>query len=436
MTIPRPASATSSLQARLTFCSACSTFHRTTQKVQQRMVETNPQPVVEQKAGEGHAGVTLRRLEQRIRQQEILSELGVIALQGATFDNLLRETARLTAEGLHVQFCKILRHIPEENRLQVVAGVGWDEGIVGVASVGAELASPAGYALRTGKAVISNHLENEERFRTPDLLVQHGIRRAMNVILQGDGKPFGVLEVDSKSEDEFVEHDLAFLQGAANVLGMAIERERNERHLKVALARQQFLVKEMNHRVKNSLTIVVSLLQMQARTATQETAVQLEETARRVNAIARAHERLYRDNYAESMDLGAYIEEVCRDMDSSVSHCTVQVEAQRGIEIKVDNAISVALIIVELITNCAKYAYSANTGGKIWVSIRREGDRNILIAVRDEGVGFPDGFDYRKSRGMGMRIVQAFANQLHTTLAFNQRSPGTEVTLSFPLDAQ
>ena len=436
MTIPRPASATGSLQARLTFCSACSTFHRTTQKVQQRMVETNPQPVVEQKAGEGRAGVTLRRLEQRIRQQEILSELGVIALQGATFDNLLRETARLTAEGLHVQFCKILRHIPEENRLQVVAGVGWDEGIVGVASVGAELASPAGYALRTGKAVISNHLENEERFRTPDLLVQHGIRRAMNVILQGDGKPFGVLEVDSKSEDEFVEHDLAFLQGAANVLGMAIERERNERHLKVALARQQFLVKEMNHRVKNSLTIVVSLLQMQARTAIQETAVQLEETARRVNAIARAHERLYRDNYAESMDLGAYIEEVCRDMDSSVSHCTVQVEAQRGIEIKVDNAISVALIIVELITNCAKYAYSANTGGKIWVSIRREGDRNILIAVRDEGVGFPDGFDYRKSRGMGMRIVQAFANQLHTTLAFNQRSPGTEVTLSFPLDAQ
>ena len=436
MTIPRPASATSSLQARLTFCSACSTFHRTTQKVQQRMVETNPQPVVEQKAGEGRAGVTLRRLEQRIRQQEILSELGVIALQGATFDNLLRETARLTAEGLHVQFCKILRHIPEENRLQVVAGVGWDEGIVGVASVGADLASPAGYALRTGKAVISNHLENEERFRTPDLLVQHGIRRAMNVILQGDGKPFGVLEVDSKSEDEFVEHDLAFLQGTANVLGMAIERERNERHLKVALARQQFLVKEMNHRVKNSLTIVVSLLQMQARTAIQETAGQLEETARRVNAIARAHERLYRDNYAESMDLGAYIEEVCRDMDSSVFHCTVQVEAQRGIEIKVDNAISVALIIVELITNCAKYAYPANTGGKICVSIRRDGDKNILIAVRDEGVGFPDGFDPRKSRGMGMRIVQAFAKQLHTTLAFNQRSPGTEVTLLFPLDAQ
>jgi two-component sensor histidine kinase len=399
------------------------------------MSDAKPIPVVEQSVTEDVPDLTRHALEQRIRQQEILSELGVLALQGATFDDLLAETVRLTAEGLRVQFCKVLRHIPEDNRLQVVAGVGWDKGIVGVASVGADLASPAGFALRTGKAVISNHLENEERFRTPDLLTQHGIRRAMNVILQGDGKPFGVLEVDSKSDGQFVEHDLAFLQGAANVLGMAIERERNERQLKAALARQQFLVKEMNHRVKNSLTIVVSLLQMQGRSGNQETADQLEETARRVNAIARAHERLYRNNYIESMDLGAYIEEVCQDMDSSVINCPVQVDAQRGIDIKVDNAISVALIIVELITNCAKYAYPTGTGGKIWVSIKREGEKNILIVVRDEGVGFPDNFDPHKSRGLGMRIIHAFAKQLHTTLTFKHRSPGSEVTLLFPMDA-
>ncbi len=399
------------------------------------MSDVNPTPIVEQRANEDVPDLTRKALEQRIRQQEILSELGVLALQGATFDSLLEETVRLTAEGLEVQFCKILRHISEENRLQVVAGVGWDKGIVGVASIGADLASPAGFALRTGKAVISNHLENEERFRTPDLLAQHGIRRAMNVILQGDGKPFGVLEVDSKSDQEFVQHDLAFLQGAANVLGMAIERERNERHLKAALARQQFLVKEMNHRVKNSLAIVSSLIQMQGRSENGETADQFEETARRVNAIARAHERLYRNDYIESMDLGAYIEEVCQDMDSSVIQCAVQVDAQRGIDIKVDNAISIALIIVELVTNSAKYAYPTGTGGKILVSIQPEGEKNILIAVCDDGMGFPDEFDPQKSRGLGMRIIQAFAKQLHTTLAFNNRSPGSEVRFLFPMDS-
>ena len=398
------------------------------------MSDVDPISVVEQSANEDAPDMTRQALEQRIRQQEILSELGVIALHGAAFDELLAETVRLTAEGLHVQFCKVLRHIPEDNRLLVVAGVGWDVGIVGVASIGADLGSPGGFALRTGKAVISNHLENEERFRTPDLLADHGIKRAMNVILQGDGKPFGVLEVDSKSDKEFVEHDLAFLQGAANVLGMAIERERHERQLKDALARQQFLVKEMNHRVKNSLTIVVGLLRMQGRTGDGKTADQFEETARRVSAIARAHERLYQNNNVGSMDLGTYIEEVSQDMDSSVAHCSVQVEVERGIYVKVDNAISVALIIVELITNCAKYAYPNSTGGKIWISIKREGEKNILIMVRDEGVGFPIEFDPSKSRGLGMRIVQSFAQQLNIKLTFKHRSPGSEVTLLFPMD--
>jgi GAF domain-containing protein len=96
-------------------------------------------------------------------------------------------------------------------------------------------------------------LESEERFRTPELLAAHGVRRAMNVILQGDGAPYGVLEVDSRSEGEFSEHDIAFLQGSANILGMAIERQRHERALKAALEHQRVLLKEINHRVKNSL---------------------------------------------------------------------------------------------------------------------------------------------------------------------------------------
>ena len=107
------------------------------------------QPVVEATPGDDGPNVTLRALQMRIRQQEILSELGVTALQGASFDTLLEETARLAAEGLRAQFSKVLEHIPSENRLLVRAGTGWGEGVVGTASVGADLASPAGFALRT-----------------------------------------------------------------------------------------------------------------------------------------------------------------------------------------------------------------------------------------------------------------------------------------------
>jgi GAF domain-containing protein len=182
-------------------------------------------PVVEPPPGETAPLPTSRALAKLIRQQEILAEVGVTALQGGGFERLLGETVRLTADGMEAEFCKILEHIPDENRFLVRAGVG-EPGIVGKATVGADLESPAGFALQTGQPVISNHLENEKRFRTPELLVRHGIHRAINVILQGDGRPFGVLEVDSRSEDEFTAHDLAFLQSAANVLGMAIERER------------------------------------------------------------------------------------------------------------------------------------------------------------------------------------------------------------------
>jgi len=150
----------------------------------------HPKPVVE--PSPATADSTTRALQQRIRQQEILAELGVVALQGKPFLELLSETVRLTAEGMNAEFCKVLEFIPADNRLLVRAGVGWHEGIVGRATVGADLESPSGFALRTGKPVISNHLENEERFRTPELLVEHGIRRAMNVILQGDGSPYGV----------------------------------------------------------------------------------------------------------------------------------------------------------------------------------------------------------------------------------------------------
>ena len=373
-------------------------------------------------------------MQQRIRQQEILAELGVIALQGASFDQLLADTARLTAEGLRTEFCKVLEYIPGENAFLVRAGVGWSPGIVGVARIGADLASPAGYALRTGKPVISNHLEIEERFRTPTMLEQHGIRRAMNVILQGDGKPFGVLEVDSRSEDEFVEHDLAFLQGAANLLGMAIERERHERRLNAALQRDQFLLKEMNHRVKNSLAIVSSMLHLQARdVGDAELAGHLQEASHRVAAVARAHDQLYHGSDLERMDVGRYIEAVCKDLDTSVAQCDIHTDVEEGIVIETDRAISSALIVNELITNAAKYAYQGRAGGKIWIGVARVGNDAFAISVRDEGVGLPADFDPRDAKGLGMRIINSFGQQLNAKVVAHARDPGTEFVVSIPL---
>ena len=375
-------------------------------------------------------------MQDRIRQQELLAELGVTALQGASLDQLLAETARLTAKGLRVEFCKILEHIPSSNRLLVRAGVGWDAGVIGVASVGADLESPAGFALRTGKPVISNHLENEQRFRTSDLLKQHGIRRAMNVILQGDGKPFGVLEVDSRSDDEFLEFDLAFLQGAANILGMAIEREKHERELTAALERHQFLLREMNHRVKNNLAMVSSMLNLQARdNANPELTAHLSEASYRIAAIGKFYDQLSHEADVERMDIGSYVRAICKALNESVAHCEIVTDVVGGVFVATDRAIAIALIVNELVTNAAKYAYTKEAGGKIFVKVGRDNPDAFSISVRDEGVGLGPSFDFHKARGLGMRIVTAFAKQLTANIAVHSQGPGTEFVISIPLNA-
>ena len=175
------------------------------------------------------------------------------------------------------------------------------------------------------------------------------MRRAINVILQGDGVPFGVLEVDSKSEGDFSEKDIAFLQGAANIIGMAIERQRFERNLKEALEHQQVLVKEINHRVKNSLQLVASMLNLRAGAQDDPTINQiLGDASSRVGAISRAHDRLYRGSDVARIELQAYLSDICRDLAEATPDCPVVFRSTAPISMATDRAIRSALLVPSL----------------------------------------------------------------------------------------
>jgi two-component sensor histidine kinase len=391
-------------------------------------------PVVEQSPQGDKEDTGARALALRLRQQEILAELGVVSLHRTPFRELLDRTVEFAAEGLQAELCKILEYIPEDNRMLMRAGIGWNPGLIDVASVGADLESPSGYALRTGQPVISNHLENEERFRTPDLLKVHGVRRAINVILQGDGAPFGVLEVDSRSEGEFGENDIAFLQGAANILGMAIERQRYERSLREALQHQKVLVNEINHRVKNSLQLVASMFNLQA-TASGDPALtqSLNEAIGRVTAVARVHERLYRSPNVHSVDLSAYLADVCADLDALAPQATVQFTSTDPIVMSTDRCVRVALLLTELVTNAAKHA-RPGTACAVSVALKRQGDDAISLSVRDDGDGLPNGFDIKKSKGLGMKLVTALVSQTGGTIRAAHNQSGAEFIAVIPLE--
>jgi two-component sensor histidine kinase len=304
---------------------------------------------------------------------------------------------------------------------------------VGKASVGADLESPAGFALHTGKPVISNQLENEQRFRTSELLASHGVRRAINVILQGDGVPFGVLEVDSKSEGDFSEKDIAFLQGAANIIGMAIERQRYERNLKAALEHQQVLVKEINHRVKNSLQLVASMLTLRAGAQDDPTISQiLGEASSRVGAISRAHDRLYRCSEVARIELQAYLSDICRDLTEATPDCPVVFGSTGPISMATDRAIRLALLVTELATNAAKH--SGGGKGEVRVQLSRKDETTARVSVSDDGVGLPDGFTLDQPSGFGTRLIKILAEQMGAEVIVERPQRGTAFVVTMSLD--
>ena len=158
------------------------------------------------------------------RQHELVVEFGVMSLTAVDLDVLLTHACAVVAEGMSTRFSKVLQPAEEGEGFVLTHGVGWDASDIGRATVGADVASPAGYALATYRPVLSNHLGMENRFRTPELLKKYGIERAINVPIRGVLSPFGVLEADSSNGDDFVESDLVFLEGISNVISMAVER--------------------------------------------------------------------------------------------------------------------------------------------------------------------------------------------------------------------
>jgi two-component sensor histidine kinase len=224
-----------------------------------------------------------------------------------------------------------------------------------------------------------------------------------------------------------------FLQGIANILGMAIERHRSETNVQQALDRQQMLLKEINHRVNNSLQIVSGMLHLQSSiTKNEDVRYELGAASSRIGAIARAHQRLYSSNQIQTLDLSAYLRDVCRDLESAIPGCQIIVAAVDGIEIATDRAIPAALLVNELITNVAKYACKLGEC-RAWLTLSRGPADTVAISVRDEGPGLPPNFDLKSKRRLGTQLINAFVTQLKGELAIQRLNPGTEFILTIPL---
>ncbi|HUG48135.1 MAG TPA: GAF domain-containing protein [Candidatus Limnocylindria bacterium] len=172
-----------------------------------------------------------RAIERAEKRQAALAELGQRALAGGPAQELLNEAVALVARTLEVPYAKILEVPATGERLRLVAGVGWKEGLVGVATVGRGSNSHAGYTLDTEGPVIVTDLPSDRRFNRPTLLIDHGVVSGLSVIIGDRHRPFGVLGAHTTERRLFAEDDVNFVQAVANVLAAATERQRTETQL-------------------------------------------------------------------------------------------------------------------------------------------------------------------------------------------------------------
>jgi two-component sensor histidine kinase len=192
-------------------------------------------------------------------QRAVLARFGGHALREQDLDVLLHEAAKLVSDACDVELVKVLELLPSGESLLVRAGVNWNEGVVGRAKMAAHGGSPAGYALETRTAVISRDVDAEDRFAIPDMLREHGVRSMVNVTIEGERGPWGVLEVDSRVQRDFDQDDVAFLQNYANLLAAAIDRHQTHADLARAHDRDRMLQAELKHRGRNLLANIEAL---------------------------------------------------------------------------------------------------------------------------------------------------------------------------------
>ncbi len=198
-----------------------------------------------------------------------------------------------------------------------------------------------------------------------------------------------------------------------------------------ALQEKVVLLREIHHRVKNNLQVVISLLNLQTRQITDENIIKMmQESQNRIKVMALVHEKLYRSEDISHIILSEYIRNLVTilldfyELDRKV--ITAKVE-MKDITLNIDTAIPIGLMINELVSNSLKHAFPEGRNGEITISVQKA-DHTLTILYKDNGVGIPEGFDWRNAPSLGLRLVISLVEQLMGTIELN-RKEGTEFTI-------
>lgn len=235
--------------------------------------------------------------------------------------------------------------------------------------------------------------------------------------------------VKTVGEDFFDLLATAFAQVLARA-GLERDKARAEEQLRASNARLEALLSEVNHRVANSLQLVSAMVGMQAGVLADGAARDaLADTQRRIAAIAQVHRRLYTSNQVESVDmqeyLGALVAELGETWSTPDAPRSVVLVAE-PIRLTTDRAVSLGVIVTELVSNACKYAYPAR-GGEVRVALAQDG-AHFVLAVEDDGIGMEPGAAPRGT-GLGTKLIRAMAQSLSSIVEYDAGHSGVRAVM-------
>jgi len=203
------------------------------------------------------------------------------------------------------------------------------------------------------------------------------------------------------------------------------------------LKQKDLLLRELQHRVMNSLALLSSLLEMQRRSTKNSVAKEnLADARDRVVAMGTVYRHLYQTNTLEYVEFSEFLRTICGRSASAYFGTKISIEVDADLlELSGPHAISLGMLTHELITNAVKHAYSDNELGSIKVTLKHKKRRGIDLSISDQGRGLPADFKTEgKTSSLGMKIVASTVRQFGGTLEINRLKPGTEFVIHLPAD--
>jgi PAS domain S-box-containing protein len=248
---------------------------------------------------------------------------------------------------------------------------------------------------------------------------------------------YAIIAKDGRRLTTILTPKLIRYEGEPAIMGIITditERKKMEDAVNASLREKDALLREVHHRVKNNLQVICSLLSLQSRHITDQSALAaFKESESRVRSMALVHEKLYMTRDFGLIDFATYVRSLAPELLRSykVEQDTVRLKMELDdVRLGIDVAIPLGMIMNELVSNCLKHAFPEGRKGEIAIELRSGPGGSVTLSVRDDGVGFSDGVDFRSVKSMGMEMVSTLVEQLEGRIEM-ERTGGTKFTVRF-----